>query len=98
MARETIELVTCDVCRKEGAEGYALAAADSQPQANGRLVDLCEDHAAPIVGLLRRGTRATITIETGRVARSAPRPVANRRKIYTPEELDALEEGESKGE
>lgn len=97
MARKTVEMVTCDVCGAEGAEGYALAASGSKAQTSGKLMDLCKEHSSPIVELMKRGRRATITIETGRVVRSAPRPAVVRRKIYTPEELDALEEGEAKG-
>lgn len=97
MARKTVELVTCDVCGASGAKSYALASGASRARAAGRLMDLCEAHASPIVELLGKGKRATITIETGRVARSAPRAAKVQRKIYTPEELDALEEKESKG-
>lgn len=97
MARKTVELVTCDLCGKEGAETYALAVVAGRPQAPGRLVDLCKEHSSPIAKLLKQGKRATITVETGRVVRSAPRPTAVRRKIYTAEELDAIEAEEKKG-
>jgi len=94
MARQTIELVTCDVCKEPGAKSYALAQVGDTPQAGGKVVDLCPEHSSPVDGLLKRGRGAVMTIEGGRVARSAPKPPAPRlnRKIYTEEELDALEE------
>jgi|SRR5690606_17420647 len=97
MARKTVELVTCDVCGANGAKGFALAPMGDRPLATGRLIDLCEAHSSPITRLLKSGRRATVTVETGRVVRSAPRAATVQRKIYTPEELDELEREEADG-
>lgn len=94
MARQTVRLVTCDVCGEEPASEYVLMEAPKRGRRSARSVDLCEEHASPIQDLLGRGRRVMVTLETEKLAptvRRTARPATPSRKIYTAEELDQLE-------
>ena len=75
MARITVSV--CDVCREEPVERYELAGAGRRA-----LLDLCKEHAAPLVGLLTKyGSEVKRT--------EKPRGVPSDRRM-TMEEIEAL--------
>jgi len=45
-------VVTCDVCGAEGARSYGVTVEDQKWS-----VDLCDDHAEPVMTLAREGQR-----------------------------------------
>jgi hypothetical protein len=51
MARQTIEVSTCDCCDKEAANGPFLITTDSGTVE----VDLCAEHAAPVLEIIAKG-------------------------------------------
>lgn len=99
MARETVELVTCDICGERLASPFVLVRSPRQGLSPGKLTDLCETHAAPLTEILEKGRSITVTVDTAIPARSQPRRAARAvrpaRRIYTEEELDALERAET---
>lgn len=98
MARHTVQIVTCDICNEEGAQAFVLAAGPKRGRGEGRELDLCAEHAAPIEALLEEGRKIAILLDGTAKMAAARRPTrgARTKKIYTPEELDRLEKKEQR--
>jgi hypothetical protein len=88
----------CDLCGKGGTASYSLLKSSDRLPEGARILDLCPEHAAPVDRLIWFGRPNGVSDTPSHLIAPARRPSKKpplRRKIYTTEELDALEAEES---
>lgn len=89
-----ITTLVCDVCRNGGrVESYSVVT-PTTPRGKALTVDLCPDHAQPLLDLLEHGRTSSASMVSRPPA--VRRPVSNQRrmKILSQEEINEIERRE----
>lgn len=89
MSKGAFTLLRCDVCYGKAVESYLIGKV-KEVGASGKRVHLCARDAGPFAAALAKGATPEVEIYERKVRKKSKRP-GPEPKIYTQEELDAIE-------